>query len=118
VRLGVLVRVNSGAPYELTTGLDDNFDGVLNDRPIGVRRNAHESPAFAQVDLRVAKLFPTINPFGEAEQGLIEYSVDLLNVFNRPNYGNVVGVMNSPLFGEPQGSGEPRMLQFAARYKF
>jgi hypothetical protein len=32
-------RVQSGSPYNITTGVDNNRDGVFNDRPAGVGRN-------------------------------------------------------------------------------
>ena len=40
--LGVSIsaRVQSGSPYNITTGVDNNRDGVFNDRPAGVGRNA------------------------------------------------------------------------------
>jgi len=40
--LGVSIsaRVQSGTPYTITTGFDDNRDGVFNDRPAGVGRNS------------------------------------------------------------------------------
>jgi hypothetical protein len=40
--LGVSVsaRTQSGAPYNVTTGYDDNGDGVFNDRPAGIGRNS------------------------------------------------------------------------------
>ena len=38
--LGVALTANSGAPYSITTGRDDNRDGLANDRPAGVPRNS------------------------------------------------------------------------------
>jgi Carboxypeptidase regulatory-like domain len=32
--------INSGAPFNITTGLDDNLDGQFNDRPAGIGRNS------------------------------------------------------------------------------
>ena len=37
------VSANSGRPYNWTTGLDANGDGLYNDRPVGVGRNALRS---------------------------------------------------------------------------
>ena len=47
--LGVNVRGQSGMPYNVTTGRDDNGDGVFNDRPAGVSRNSARGAA--QLDL-------------------------------------------------------------------
>jgi hypothetical protein len=39
-RSNVNFNASSGAPYNWTTGDDDNNDGAFNDRPLGVGRNA------------------------------------------------------------------------------
>ena len=39
VNLGIGLSLNSGAPYSMTTGRDDNHDSLANDRPAGVPRN-------------------------------------------------------------------------------
>ena len=39
-RLTPLVLVSSGGPFNITTGLDDNLDTVINDRPAGIHRNS------------------------------------------------------------------------------
>ena len=40
VRANVNANVESGLPYNMTTGFDDNNDGTFNDRPAGVTRNS------------------------------------------------------------------------------
>ena len=40
INLGLNANWRSGAPYNITTGRDDNQDGVTNDRPFGVGRNS------------------------------------------------------------------------------
>jgi outer membrane receptor for ferrienterochelin and colicin len=54
LRAGVNVRAQSGRPYTLTTGFDDNADGVVNDRPFGVGRNTERLPWQQSVDLRLS----------------------------------------------------------------
>jgi hypothetical protein len=39
-RVQTQLRLRSAPAYNLTTGLDDNKDGVVNDRPFGVGRNS------------------------------------------------------------------------------
>jgi hypothetical protein len=39
-RLTPFVAASSGAPFNITTGFDDNHDTVINDRPPGVGRNS------------------------------------------------------------------------------
>src|SRR5262249_13682553 len=55
--LGVRLALTTGAPFNITTGFDDNRDTVANDRPPGVTRNTGQGPGFAQVDLRFVKRF-------------------------------------------------------------
>jgi hypothetical protein len=40
IRLNPNFTVQSGVPYNMTTGFDDNNDGAFNDRPFGVTRNS------------------------------------------------------------------------------
>ena len=40
LNLTPFLQVNSGAPFNITTGQDDNRDTTINDRPAGVRRNS------------------------------------------------------------------------------
>jgi hypothetical protein len=117
-RVGLLFQAHSGEPYEITTGTDDNLDGSFNDRPVGVTRNSAEGLGFAQLDLRLAKIFMLSNPFGEAEEGELEFNMDVLNVLNSPNYTNIVGVMTSRFFGQARGASDPRVVTFTMRYKF
>lgn len=117
-----VVHAMSGAPFNVTTGKDDNLDGFLTDRPAGVGRNAGASvdlaavnalradpflglqpvthvnePDFVQVDLRIAKPFP----MGEDRHG--QAYLQVFNLFDRFNGGPVDGVATSRTFGEPIG---------------
>jgi uncharacterized membrane protein YgcG len=71
------LNVNSGSPYNITTGRDDNGDTVNNDRPAGVQRNSGTGPSNYQVDLTFSKRFLLFAPprpreffaFGEPQRG-------------------------------------------------
>jgi hypothetical protein len=52
------VSANSGRPYSITTGNDDNGDGNANDRPIGVARNSLIGPGAYNVNMNFSKTFP------------------------------------------------------------
>src|SRR5215813_15509266 len=41
-----MMTANSGAPFNITTGDDDNHDGSFTDRPAGLRRDANLTPNF------------------------------------------------------------------------
>jgi hypothetical protein len=121
-RLGVRASMASGAPFDITTGFDDNGDGVANDRPSRVTRNGGRGPAFAQVDVRLSKLLllPKIFPERESDEleDNFELNLDVFNVFNRVNRTSIVGVLSSPLFGQAVGARQPRAIQLSARYRF
>ena len=48
------MRYESGTPYNITTGFDDNGDDVINDRPDGVGRNSARGDGPLNVDLRLS----------------------------------------------------------------
>jgi len=54
-RAGTIVTLNSGIPYNVTTGSDDNHDTVPNDRPLGMGRNTGAGPGYASVDFHLSK---------------------------------------------------------------
>src|SRR5215510_7429928 len=45
-RVQLMMIASSGAPFNITTGDDDNRDGSFTDRPAGLRRNANLTPDF------------------------------------------------------------------------
>ncbi len=54
LRVGVNFRAQSGRPYNITSGLDSNQDGVINERPEGLGRNAGRLPWQSNTDLRLS----------------------------------------------------------------
>ncbi len=136
--LSGVVRLYSGLPFNVTTGLDENFDGINTDRPPGVGRNSGkdtpievvnliradeglapvgslEEDAFAQVDVRVAK------PFRAAERDGWngEVFVQVFNLFNRYNPGPAQGRITARTFGEPVGyAGPPRTIQLGLKISY
>jgi hypothetical protein len=52
-RTNLNMRYESGQPYNVTTGFDDNGDGIINDRPIDVGRNSARGDGQLNVDLRL-----------------------------------------------------------------
>src|SRR5262245_30783333 len=45
-RMQLTLNASTGAPFNITTGFDDNRDGSVNDRPVGLIRNANLTPDF------------------------------------------------------------------------
>ncbi|HZM95488.1 MAG TPA: TonB-dependent receptor [Vicinamibacterales bacterium] len=57
LRANVNVNALSATPYTITTGRDDNRDGLSNDRPEGVGRNTARGTAAFTTNLRVSRAF-------------------------------------------------------------
>jgi hypothetical protein len=55
VRTSVNVQAQSAIPYTITTGRDDNGDGVVNDRPVGVGRNTERGRSTWTMNLNLTK---------------------------------------------------------------
>ena len=110
---GVVFSANSGRPYSITTGRDDNQDGFANDRPAGVRRNSMQGPGSATLDLRWLR-----NLFGRSQGRRATVSLDAFNVLNRVNYGAPSGNLSSPFFGRFVRAGSARRLQASLSFRF
>ena len=57
IRVNLTNQYWSAAPYTITTGSDDNRDGVSNDRPAGIGRNSERGASRFATDLRVTRAF-------------------------------------------------------------
>ena len=53
--VNTILRWNTGRPYTLTTGFDDNGDTVVNDRPFDVGRNSITGPGFFDTSINISK---------------------------------------------------------------
>jgi hypothetical protein len=115
--LGMALTLNTGAPYTLTTGRDDNKDGQPLDRPAGVGRNTLEGPGFAQFDLRWSRDFYLVK--GKKDKGpTVTTGLDAFNVFNRVNDAGFIGNLSSPFFGRAVSARPSRRLQLSFRFTF
>jgi hypothetical protein len=116
-KLGMAVGLYSGMPYTMTTGRDDNHDGMANDRPQGVPRNSLHGPAYADLDLRCSHDFFLVR--AKKDRGpTATLALDAFNAFNHVNYQSYVGVLSSPFFGEPVSALPARRLQVSLRFRF
>jgi hypothetical protein len=141
-RAGTVVNLNSGIPFNITTGYLNPGDVMAVARPAGVDRNTGLGPGYASVDLHLAKRFvfrssqrggSNALPAGKTHQaGLagtggestegrvsqLEIGVDAFNVLNHTNFKNYVGTLTSPSFGQANAANPPRQLQLTAKYHF
>jgi hypothetical protein len=124
-RAGTIVSMNSGIPYNITTGFDNNGDTVPNDRPLGISRNTGAGPGYASVDFHLSKRITfakneskdggarpaekhasgRLSNLGEGRREghgrWLEVGIDAFNVFNRVNFKNFVGVQTSRFSSTP-----------------
>jgi outer membrane receptor protein involved in Fe transport len=116
-QFGVSVSLLSGIPFNITTGRDDNRDGMALDRPAGVVRNTGRGPGAATIDLRWYREF-RLHPAKKDKSPSVTVSIDAFNVLNRVNYQNFVGALTSPFYGSAVGSQPPRRMQIGSRFQF
>jgi hypothetical protein len=106
-----------GQPYTVTTGRDDNRDGLANDRPAGVRRNSLQGPGYADLDLRWSRDFFLVS--SKKDKGpTVTLGLETFNVLNRVNYVSFIGNLSSPFFGQAIAAQPPRRLQVSFRFRF
>ncbi len=138
-------RAQSGSPYNVTTGRDDNGDGLFNDRPAGVTRNTARTAAQWDLGGRISYAWGigTRGATGGGSGGTqtivmgggggmtagfgggaanarfrIEVYASAQNVLNRANYIGYSGVITSPFFGQPTNVMNPRKVQAGIRFGF
>jgi hypothetical protein len=143
-RLGTSLRAQSGLPYNITTGRDDNADTVSNDRPAGVTRNTGRGRAQVDLGLRlswgVAFGGPAAPPAGpqvrivrgdnadplgsmggvdgQNKRYTLELYAQAYNALNHVNALNFSGVLTSPFFGQPTSAAAPRRVEIGTRLTF
>ena len=128
---------NSGDPYTLRTGTDDNQDTGTYDRPLGVPRNSLTGPSFFEVGLNLSKAVQLRSDFVEVgENGggrgpvgsggyygqrtgvRMTLSASVTNLFNNVNFRSFSGVQTSPFFGKATRARNPRQISLSARFDF
>ncbi len=141
--LSLNARGQSGSPYNITTGRDDNGDGLFSDRPAGITRNSARTAAQWDLGGRIAYAwgFGTRGQAGGGGGGTVvigggggmaagfaggaadkRFRVEVYlsgqNLLNRANYVGYSGVITSPFFGQPTNVMNPRKLQAGVRFGF
>jgi len=105
----------------LTTGRDDNGDGIINDRPAGVGLWALRGTPQSTISSRFAYTLTPGAPAG-TPQGSIRYRMVMFmnvnNVTNRANYSGFSGVMTSPFFEQARSVNNPRRVDFGMNVNF
>jgi hypothetical protein len=146
-QLASTITLQSGLPFNVTTGTDVNFDGNNNDRP-NLGGNPFLDPNRSRSEVTGAWFntgaftSPGSGADGNTQRNLLtgpgSKNVDLsitrnfrirervsfqargeaTNAFNLVNLSNPTGTMNSPLFGQIRGAKDMRQLQVGLRLTF
>ena len=145
-RLGATFNVSSAAPYNITTGFDDNGDSVSNDRPKGVTRNSARGAAQFNLSARLSWAFgwgkPKTSGVSHARAVVIrgrddgdmlgsmpiagvagkrwrtEIYLQAYNILNHTNLINFTGVETSPFFGHATAALPARRIESGLRFSF
>ena len=144
ISAGVSFTMRSALPYDITTGRDDNGDGISSDRPAAVTRNGGRGSASIDASARIAWRIglggqsagtsgPQVrvvrrgsdsNPLSDLPGGEagtkynLEVYAQAFNVFNHTNPLAFSGVLSSPFYGRPVSAAAPRRVELGARVTF
>ena len=142
-----IMRADSGASFNVTSGRDSNFDGNTNERPdlIGDQSLAGGRSR----DEQIAKYFNTaafkagadgtvgnvgrntlygpgslnfnlglFKKFRVTERHQAQFRAELFNAFNHTNLNSPNAALNNANFGRILGAGGARVVQFGLKYLF
>ena len=128
---------NTGNPYSLRTGEDDNQDTNTNDRPPGVPRNSLTGPGFFEMDVNLSKTVQLISDsvdagvaggrggaaagggyYGRRTGVRMTITASAENLLNNVNFQSFSGVMTSPFFGLATRARDARQIRLSVRFNF
>jgi hypothetical protein len=134
------VSQQSGTPFTETTGFDVNGDGIFNDRPSGVGRNALRGGdqwalsmyAGYTISLRrratpltgiratefTGSSVSNVAAFSDNVRYRLTFSAQAQNLTNHDNYAGYSGVRTSPFFGQPTFVLNPRRVVLNVQFSF
>jgi carboxypeptidase family protein/TonB-dependent receptor-like protein len=139
-QVGAFAQARSGLPWTVTTGVDNNRDTNINDRPdlvdpngdprststyssnftgrVGnLGRNTNRGPNYFELHLRTSKFID----LRRAKLDHLELFAEVLNATNYANFGQPVGNLRSNSFGKSTalaGSARPRQIELGFRLDF
>lgn len=94
IQASMIATLASGLPVNAITGVDNNGDGLVVDRPAGFGRNAFRGTEHRNFDFSFSR------PIAVREKVVVELRADMFNLFNNQNYyrfNNVYGNGESPV---------------------
>jgi hypothetical protein len=125
VYLTTVINARSGNFYSIITGKDDNKDGVINDRPIGVPKNSEVGPHYFNVSFNFSKAFQLSRVASTPGRGSdagsspqVNIFANLNNAFNMTHLGTPSGNMTSSFFKKSFSATAPREIEVGVRFQF
>ena len=141
VNLSAQMDAQSGAPYNVTTGTDNNGDGVFNDRPSyasvagpgvystpfgllstntvngDVPRNLGTMPALLHLDTNLSRAWKIGSPKSDSPRTLT-LNARSANLLNHTNATAVSTIVSSPDFSQTIAAESARRLELGVRFAF
>ncbi len=114
--IGAALSLYSGKPVNVTTGADENHDGIYNDRPLALPRNTMHGPGLINLDLNIERDFLLVK--GKKEGPALTVGLNSFNVLNHRNDVTYVGVISSVYFGKAISALPPQRMQLNLQFKF
>ena len=123
------LAANSGTPYMITTGVDNNGDSIFNDRPAGVDRHSVRTPWQCTWSSNFSySIGLGTRPAAEGAAGSanalptgryrLTFTASVTNLANRANYSGFSGVMTSPFFERATAVANPRKIDIGMNIRF
>jgi hypothetical protein len=142
VSLSTQFDAASGLPYNFTTGIDNNGDGIFNDRPSyasaagdgvyatrfgllsttgingNVPRNVGTMPATVHLDANLSRAFTIGRGNAGDRHETLTLNARSANLINHTNVTAVGTVVGSPTFAQSLSAETARRLEVGARFTF
>jgi hypothetical protein len=143
-----ITTLSTGNPFNVTSGVDSNLDGIATDRPdrvgnpsLGGGRSRTQKIA-EYFDTAAFAAPPPDTPYGNSPRnplvgpGYVDTDIsafkrfaisetsdllfrgEIFNTFNNVNLNNPNGTVNSTQFGKITGASSARIVQFAFKFEF
>jgi hypothetical protein len=128
---------NTGTPYNITTGFDDNNDSIFNDRPGGVGRNSARTTDQVTITGNLTYSIALGAPPGvrgqdrpgggeRGDRGTAQtagryrlvITAAVNNLTNRPNFSGFSGIRTSPFYLSPTSVTNPRKFDVGIGLRF
>jgi hypothetical protein len=134
---------SSGNPYNAVTGIDNNGDGVFNDRPSltnrpdtgtyqtpfgllnttivngSLGRNVGTMPELIHLDSNLSRTFELhVHGLSSDRHQSVTLNARSANLLNHTNVTTVSNVVGSPTFTQPLAAEAARRVEFGIRYTF